>query len=239
MRKYERKLLPTAAEILWKAVIIALTVTGVYLQARDDGGLFRSNTYLYFTVISNSGTAVISAVFLILETAERLRGKYYIPKRLFTLKYMFTAAMFLTLIVSSCLLAPFKDRAYLLSMKNLCLHIFAPLASVVDFLAFDKRFKCRKRTVLMGFVLPLIYLAVTLLLSIKGIMYSNGTNYPYYFLNYRSLGWLTLSGGNIGVAWWLMIVAVMTGIASALLLRLKRIICKRNEKKYSIPRYKY
>lgn len=158
MKKCEKKLLPTVAEILWKIVIIALSLTGVYLQARDGGGFFRSNTYLYFTIISNFGIAVISLIFFILETAERVSGKYHIRKWLFTLKYMFTAAMSLTLIVSACLLAPFKDRAYLLSMKNLSLHIFAPFAAAVDFLAFDKRFEFRKRTALAGFVLPLIYI---------------------------------------------------------------------------------
>ena len=46
----------------------------------------------------------------------------------------------------------------------------------------------------LGFILPLLYLAMTLLISIKGVTYSNGTNFPYYFLNYREYGWFNLHG---------------------------------------------
>lgn len=218
------KALPSFFEILWKVVLIIFASIGVYLQARDDGGLFRNHTYLYFTIISNMGTAIVFFMFFIAEIFERSRGRAGIPKQLFILKYMFTAAMAVTLIVSSCLLAPFKDNAYLFSMKNLSLHIFAPLITVIDFLAFDNRIEYRKRTVFLGFVLPLMYLTVTLLLSIRGISYSNGTNYPYYFLDYRTLGWFTHSGGNIGVFWWILIVAVITLAVSAILTFLKRII---------------
>lgn len=219
--------MPSIPEILWKVILIVFASVGVYLQARDDGGLFRNHTYLYFTVISNMGTALVFLIFFVMETAEHFKKKYYIPYSLFVIKYMFTVAMTITLVVSSCLLAPFKDQAYLLSMKNLSLHIFAPLVTVIDFLVFDKRFKCRKRTCFCGFVLPLLYLAVTLLLSIKGISYSNGTNYPYYFLDYRSLGWFNCSNGLIGVMWWLLLIAVITMIVSFALIGIKIVTRKR------------
>lgn len=223
----KHKILPSIFEILWKPILIVFSVIGVYLQARDDGGLIRTHTYLYFTIISNMGTAAVFLLFFVMELLERIKGKTFISQRLFTLKFMFTAAMAVTLTVSSCLLAPMKDNAYLFSMKNLSLHIFAPLAAVIDFLVFDKRFKCRKRTAFWGFVLPLIYLTVTLLLSIKGISYSNGTNYPYYFLDYRQLGWFSLFDGHIGVFWWMMIVAVITLIVSLLLVMIKSAIGKK------------
>lgn len=218
--------LPSVPEILFKLLLIIFSSAGVYLQARDDGGLFRNHTFLYFTIISNMGTGIVFFIFFIAETLERIKKKTCIAQQLFTLKYIFTTAMAVTLVVSSCLLAPFKDNTYLFSMKNLSLHIFAPLITVIDFLLFDKRFLCKKKCVLLGFVLPILYLSVTLLLSIKGISYSNGTNYPYYFLDYRSLGWVTFGTGQLGVLWWIIIISVIVFIISTLLTALKKLISR-------------
>ena len=208
---------------------IVFASIGVYLQAKIDGGLFRTYVFLYFTIMSNMGTAIIFAIMLIMQIIERCRKRKLISNKLLTVKYMFTAAMTLTLVVSLCLLAPFKSQAYLFSFRNLSLHIFAPFAAVIDFWVFDKRFKCRLRTSLLGLVIPTIYLAVTLLLSIRGITYSNGTMYPYYFLDYRSLGWLSFTSEKIGVVWWISLIAVIAFVSSLLLTVIKIIINKFRE----------
>lgn len=222
----QKSQLPSIIEILWKLILIIFASMGVYLQARDDGGLFSNHTFLYFTIISNMGTAIVFFIFFIVDVFERLKKDTFILKKLFTVKYIFTTAMTVTLIVSACFLAPFKDSTYLFSMKNLSLHIFAPLITVIDFLMFDRQFVCKWKTIFLGFVLPILYLTVTLLLSIKGISYSNGTNYPYYFLDYNSLGWLTFGNGQLGVLWWILIISVIVFITSFLLIALKKFILK-------------
>ena len=145
-------------ELLLKIATIIFAFWGVCLQARDDGGFIRSNTYLYFTIISNLETVIIFSVFVVLRIAENIKGKQIIPKPLFMLKFMITAAM-------------------------------------------------------------------TLLISIKGVTYSNGTNFLYYFLNYREYGWFNLHGMP-GVAWWILIVAVMAFAVTYLLLVFKRAVMK-------------
>lgn len=219
------KYLTTMPEILIKPLLIFIALLGVYLQARLDGGFFTTNVYLYFTIFSNTGAAIVFFVFLIFEIIERINRKPYIPKWMFTIKYMFTVALLITLVVSATLLAPFKDQAYLFSVKNLSVHIFAPLLAVIDFLVFDKRLKIHWYTPFLGLLLPAAYSALTLLLSIKGIYYSNGTIYPYFFFNWRELGWWTMSRAGIGVGWWLIIIgiaalflsSVLTGIKSAVI----------------------
>ena len=196
-------------ELLLKIATIIFAFWGVCLQARDDGGFIRSNTYLYFTIISNLETVIIFSVFVVLRIVENIKGKQIIPKPLFMLKFMITAAMTITLTVAALLLAPLKDNVYLFSMKNLSLHIIAPILAMIDFLMIDRGFEYKWKMTFLGFILPLLYLAMTLLISVKGITYSNGTNFPYYFLNYRELGWFNLNGGMPGVAWWILIVAVM------------------------------
>lgn len=213
-------------ELLLKIATIIFAFWGVCLQARDDGGFIRSNTYLYFTIISNLETVAIVGVFIGLRIAETIRGKQIISKPLFVLKFMITAAMTITFTVAALLLAPFKDNAYLFSMKNLSLHIIAPILAMIDFLMIDRGFEYKWKMTFLGFILPLLYLAMTLLISVKGITYSNGTNFPYYFLNYRELGWFNLNGGMPGVAWWILIVAVMAFAVTYLLLAFKRAVMK-------------
>lgn len=210
----------------WKIATIIFAFWGVCLQARDDGGFIRSNTYLYFTIISNLETVIIFSVFVVLRIVENIKGKQIIPKPLFMLKFMITAAMTITLTVAALLLAPLKDNVYLFSMKNLSLHIIAPILAMIDFLMIDRGFEYKWKMTFLGFILPLLYLAMTLLISVKGITYSNGTNFPYYFLNYRELGWFNLNGGMPGVAWWILIVAVMAFAVTYLLLAFKRAVMK-------------
>lgn len=218
--------IPSFIEIFFKIVPVILASVGVYLQAKLDGGLFGTYVFLYYTIMSNLGTVIIFALMFILQIIEKCSNKIIISNKILTLKYMFTASMTLTLIVSLCLLAPFKNHAYLFSFRNLTLHIYAPLAAVIDLLIFDKRFKCRIRTAFLGFVIPAVWLAVTLLISIKGVMYSNGTLYPYFFLDYRSLGWFEFSYSKIGVAWWILLIAVIAYISSLVLCCLKIIANK-------------
>lgn len=213
-------------ELLLKIATIIFAFWGVCLQARDDGGFIRSNTYLYFTIISNLETVIIFSVFVVLRIAENIKGKQIIPKPLFMLKFMITAPMTITLTVAALLLAPLKDNVYLFSMKNLSLHIIAPILAMIDFLMIDRGFEYKWKMTFLGFILPLLYLAMTLLISVKGITYSNGTNFPYYFLNYRELGWFNLNGGMPGVAWWILIVAVMAFAVMYLLLAFKRAVMK-------------
>lgn len=128
-------------ELLLKIATIIFAFWGVCLQARDDGGFIRSNTYLYFTIISNLETVIIFSVFVVLRIVENIKGKQIIPKPLFMLKFMITAAMTITLTVAALLLAPLKDNVYLFSMKNLSLHIIAPILAMIDFLMIDRGFE--------------------------------------------------------------------------------------------------
>jgi len=226
MKRIYNNNLPSVIEIIWKIFPVVFSVSGVYLQAKLDGGLFKTYVFLYYTIMSNLGTAIIFALMFIMQIKEKHTKRLCISNKFLILKYMFTASMMLTLIVSLCLLAPFKSQEYLFSFRNLSLHIYAPLAAVVDLLFFDKRFKCRIRTAFLGFVIPAVYLTVTLILSIRGITYSNGTLYPYFFLDYRSLGWFTFTSGKIGVIWWILIIAAVAYVSSLLLAVMKVIINK-------------
>ncbi|MBE7032098.1 MAG: hypothetical protein E7401_03945 [Ruminococcaceae bacterium] len=223
---------PSVISLLWKLVVIVFASIGVYLQAKLDGGLFKTYVFLYFTIFSNMGIAIISGLLVVLGIFEKVTRRRLTPHWLLVLRFMFVTAMTVTLVVSLALLAPFKSQAYLFSLRNLSVHIFAPLAAVIDFIVFDKQFKCRMWSCCLGFVIPAAYLVVTLLISIKGITYSNGSNFPYYFLDYRTLGWTTFEDGKIGVLWWILLIGGIVFVISFLLTAIKVIINKLRNKRH-------
>lgn len=209
-------------EFLLKIAAFVAAFSGVYLQARIDGGFFKPKIYLYFTILSNTGIAGILFFVILLRIAELLTKRQIVPQWVFTLKYMVTAALFTTLVVAFAILAPaIKNIHYIFSLKNICAHLLAPLLATIDFVVFDKRFIIKKCSVLQSLFLPGAFTIITLLLSIKGVYYTNGTYYPYFFFNYRKLGWFTLSPHKLGTAWWFLIVAGITMVSSYILLKIK------------------
>ncbi len=210
-------------EFLLKTALLAASFGGVYLQAVIDGGFFKPKIYLYFTILSNTGIAVITLLLLPLRTAELLLDQPSVPQWLYTLKYMFTAALFTTLLVAFAILAPaIRNLSYILSPKNVLAHLLTPLLAAADFLVFDHGYARTKYSVPQSLILPGLYAALTLIFSIDGVYYTNGTYYPYFFFDYRTLGWFTLSPHKLGTAWWLGFIALLTAISSWLLLKLKK-----------------
>lgn len=220
------------AEFILKAAVFTSAFGGVYLQAIIDGGFFKPKIYLYFTIISNTGIAIISFVMLIIKIAELISKRQLTPKWLYTLKYMITAALFTTLVVAFAILAPaIKNMNYIFTPKNILAHLLAPLFATMDFLLFDKGYVIKRYSAFQSLVLPGLFTVITLLLSIKGVYYTNGTSYPYFFFNYRELGWFTLSAHGLGTAWWFIIIAVITILSSLILLKIKKKISRQKTEK--------
>lgn len=220
--KTKTNLCSTITEFALKIAVFAAAFGGVYLQAVIDGGFFKPKIYLYFTIISNTGIAIIMLVMLLCRSIELIAKRQIIPQWLYTLKYLFTSALFTTLVVAFAILAPaIKSLSYIFTPKNVLAHLLAPLLATVDFLVFDKGFVIKKYSVLQSLILPGLFSLVTLALSVKRVSYTNGTNYPYFFFDYRSLGWFTLSLHKPGTFWWLLIIAAITMLCSWILLKLK------------------
>lgn len=216
--------LSSVIECALKFAIFAAAFAGVYLQAVIDGGFFKPKIYLYFTIISNTGIALLILVMLPVRIAEILSKRQIMPRWLYTLKYLFTSALFTTMVVAFAVLAPaIRSIDYILTPKNLLAHLLAPLFATLDFLLFDKGYVVKKYSVLQSLILPGVFSLVTLLLSVKRVYYTNGTNYPYFFFDYRSLGWFTLSLHRPGTFWWLLMVSGITMLSAWILLKMKRL----------------
>lgn len=213
----------TIIEFALKLAIFAASFCGVYLQAVIDGGFWKPKIYLYFTIISNTGIAIIVLSMLLMRIIELTCKRQIIPPWFYTLKYLFTSALFTTLVVAFAILAPaIKNMSYIFTPKNVLAHLLTPLLATLDFLIFDQGYVMKKHSVLQSLLLPGLFSLVTLLLSIKGVYYTNGTYYPYFFFDYKSLGWFTLSFHRLGTAWWLIIIAGITMFSAWVLLKMKK-----------------
>jgi len=209
--------------LVLKLGTILSCVIGLIFQVIEWNSVYigPNSTLLYFTTQSNIWIAAICLVFLIIDI--KAKGKREISNWLYIIKFMFTVAIMLTFIVFAVLLTPLQERNYLLSVTNICLHNITPIFGIADFIVCDYGFLSKKRYVLLGTILPLIYCIVTLLLSFSGVTYGEDSSgatriVPYFFLDYKKLGWFSISDNGYGVLIWVLIITVLVLAMGAALL---------------------
>lgn len=200
---------------------------GLFFQVIEWQSVFigPNSTLLYFTTQSNIWIAAICLVFLIMDL--RSKGKRQISNNLYVVKFMFTVAIMLTFIVFAVILTPLQEMNYLLSGSNICLHNLTPIFAIIDFILCDYEYLSSKKHILLGTILPLLYFAVTIALSFSGVTYGDNRIVPYFFLDYKKLGWLSISDNGFGVIYWVLIMIVLVVSMGAGLLAIKGLRGKR------------
>lgn len=207
-----------ALSVALKAAVVAFAGVGLGLSVFGQDGFMTADPFLYFTNLSNLWIAVVALAFLALEIVGRIRHRNLIRNWMLIVKYVFTVSVALTFLVFACLLAPTLGADYLNSPSNLCLHFFAPLFAIVDFVLVDARVGRGRGVFLWATVPPFAYFLATIAMSLNGVRYHNGEIVPYYFLNYEKLGWLRISQSGLGVAYWVLLMIVLVSGMGMLLL---------------------
>lgn len=208
--------------------IVILAVLGICLNYLEPN--VAKNNVLYFTIQSNIWILGVSLIMCCFDWQHRK-----IPEIIFTVKFIFTVSITLTGIVYNLILAPQYGmlfgsfwRAY--SVSVVLLHVVVPVLSVISFLYFDN-VNSSKGLPLAGCVMPLLYFAGVMLLSLNGRseglfegMGGGSTRFPYFFMDYETNGWFTFSGniGELGVFYWIAVGLLLTFALSAGLLWLKK-----------------
>lgn len=157
-------------------------------------------------------------------TATRSIAKWF--TMLLTLKYMFTVSILLTFMVFAVLLAPLMPRSYLMSPANFFLHYLTAMLATADYLICDYHHRMPFRSILLGLVMPFLYLTTALAASFRGVRFG-GQRVPYFFMDYAKLGWLKISSQGMGVVYWIALLMVMLLIIGAVLRKLAEIRRKR------------
>ncbi len=128
------------ADIILNLLIFGVTAAPLVIFFRKDGKWDRERvgtTFRYYTCQSN----VLCAVSALLTAAARLAGD--LPGWVWTLKYIGTAAVTVTMLTVFFFLAPSIGRdwydALLKGPFNLFMHLLTPLAALLSFCVFEKQ----------------------------------------------------------------------------------------------------
>lgn len=198
-----------------RITLIVLVIVGI--TAQQFSSFFAAHggyvAFFYFTTQSNFFLLVINMCLLVFE----LRGKEK-PQALLTLEHIAVSATTLTFFVFAVLLGPFVEKAsYFYSVTNLTLHNAGPLLGIVTYLMTRKHEKVNP---LFGLSSGLFYLVFAYTVYfIRGNF--GPTEFPYFFLDFKTNGWLTFRPPVIGVIYYFVFIFFLLLGLSYLLAKLE------------------
>ena len=185
---------------------------------------------LYYTVQSNILSMLVS-LFMVLLITLTIYGKIKdIPDFVYIIKFCTTSGIALTFLVFWIFLARLLPVSYYYSVTNITLHTLSPILCIIDTIWFDK--KILKNKIQFTYIEPLLYLLFALSMSFLGVTFtSNNDIVPYFFLNYKELGWFKITAKGPGVVYWVMIMLVIVHIISLSIVLMNNMITYNREKK--------
>ncbi|MGI6735008.1 MAG: hypothetical protein ACOX3C_02330 [Bacilli bacterium] len=200
--------------IILKFGVIVVAIVGIISQQLHGLLIYTGYVpFLYFTTQSNIIIAICMIFLLYFDFANK-----EVPRALLIFEHISVTAVTLTFLVFAIILAPFipaLDRRYFYSLQNLTLHNAAPILAIVHYLYDDNR-DIPKYAKPLGLLSGIIYVIFVYIVHLAGGNFG-ATEFPYFFLDYKSFGWLTISEGKIGILyWWAVIILLLYGISSAL-----------------------
>lgn len=190
--------------ILFKALIILLSLTGILDRAGLFSGHPSGETLFSFTSLSNGGILIITLVALVKEASSRPDAGRRFPSVRAAGVMMMTSVM----VIYHLVLLPQKlaeNPAYqIFTYGNLAAHYLVPLATLADWLMFDKKGRVSRRMPLFFALVPVGYFVVASLYGFLGPQIpGKGTSYVYFFIDWERQGpagvlrWVALILGAI------------------------------------------
>ncbi len=196
----------TATYIL-KIIVFFSAIIGTILSAIAGRQSFMGGTrvFMYFTIQSNIAVAIISAIgYYLIKSKKEISNIWYI------IKFVGTVSITLTGVVFAFVLAPTLGvEAW--NIQNTLTHVVVPVASIIDFFVVGSNSNIQKKNVFFVIVPPILYAIYAGIGYVAGWQFSEGINYPYFFLNWGSeAGAFGFSSELpfIGTAWWILVLLI-------------------------------
>ncbi len=212
-----------------KLIVIVSAVVGTFVSAYAGRHSFMggSRVFMYFTIQSNILIAAVSCIGLYLMdrggrsgvasagagksdklstgTASRNPLKVW-----YVIKFVSTIAITLTGVVFGFILAPTLG-ANAWNFQNTLTHLIVPLAAVIDFFVVAPDARISRKNVFYVIIPPVLYAIYAGIGYVLGWEFSDGINYPYFFLNWGSPAGafgFTSELPFMGTAWWILLLLV-------------------------------
>ncbi len=208
---------------VFKAIIIISALAGTIMSSGAGRRAFigGSRVFMYYTIQSNIAIAVICLIGTVL-----MMRKQTVPNWWYTVKFVGTVAITLTGVVYCTMLAPLLGD-YAWRLNNVLTHVVVPLAAILDFFVAGVSGSIPRRRVVFAIVPPAAYAIYAGIGYIAGWEFSDGANYPYFFLNWGSPAGafgFTKELPFMGCVWWILVIFLfLIGIGYIYLLILDRI----------------
>jgi hypothetical protein len=172
----------------------------------------------YYTLQSNLWMIIVQTIFLIDEIRVIKHRNSYIKPWHRLLKFVSVIAVTLTMLVFGIILAPVLPLDVTFSVTSVMLHFIAPSFALVDLFLFENDIKVKNSELAYAYVPALFYFLFVMTFIALGIKFPPEQSLvPYFFMDYETLGWFTISSNGIGVVYWMIILLVLlTGIAVGL-----------------------
>lgn len=197
--------------ILYRVIFIFLCGLGLILSltSKSTDEFMGNGTALnFYTLQSNLWIFILELVLLVLTIIEDVKQISIIKEKMVVLKFVMTVAILVTFIVYWSMLAPYVAQKNVLALSNVILHAISPILMLVDFLVFDREYTFKKNNVYLTIIPPLYYLIFAMVRAeISDTVFTQGSRYPYWFIDIDTFGWL----GNIngpGVIYWAILVLI-------------------------------
>ncbi|MBQ7728029.1 MAG: Pr6Pr family membrane protein [Clostridia bacterium] len=204
--------------VLKSIVFLCATVGTVISVAAAKGAFMKgSRAFMYFTIQSNIAVAIISLIGLIFLLLKHKPGRAW-----WIVKFVGTVSITLTGSVFVFVLAPtLWEQAW--SPANILTHVAVPIAFVCDFFVAGPYGQYKGGDVYYCILPPLVYAIYASVGYIAGWEFSEGVNYPYFFLNWGSpAGAFGFSHELpfMGCVWWILLLLLVLIGVGALYLRI-------------------
>lgn len=197
--------------ILYRIIFVFFCGLGLILSltSKSKDEFMGNGTALnFYTLQSNLWVFILELVLLVLTIIEDVKQVSIIKEKMVVLKFVMTVAILVTFIVYWSMLAPYVAQKNVLALSNVILHAISPILMLVDFLVFDREYTFKKNNVYLTIIPPLYYLIFAMVRAeISDTVFTQGSRYPYWFIDIDTFGWL----GNIngpGVIYWAILVLI-------------------------------
>lgn len=200
---------------LLKCVVVGSAAAGVILSAMASASAFMggNRVFMYFTIQSNIAVGLICLIGGLLSADGRKPGNgWYVVKFIGTVSITLTGAVF------CFVLAPTIGRAAW-NLQNILTHVIVPIAAIADLFVAGICGDLKGSSALYGTLPPLAYAVYAGIGYAAGWEFSQGRNYPYFFLNWGSPAGafgFTRELPFMGCGWWLIglfILIYLVGLA--------------------------
>ncbi|MCZ9955320.1 Pr6Pr family membrane protein [Brachyspira hyodysenteriae] len=176
----------TNFSIIYKIIIIIIGSFAVFHGFFYDNFKLDIETAYYFTYQSN----ILVIVYFILDIINIIKKKETFYPRF---KGAVTMSITVTFLVYHFLLSPTADDYKgLYYIRNIILHYILPIMTIFDYIIFDKKGIYKIVDPLLWLIIPFVYFAFILIRARIGSPFSDGSYYPYFFVDIDKYGLKTV-----------------------------------------------